>query len=476
MTHTISSDNYDRRKDRLSWIIVGCFIFLIGALILARAGRVLELVFPILAVIVAAFFHQKSPVFYINFTWWIWFSGTLIRRFIDYYSGTYTYGPWHLTPMLVTSVSIFCLARNGPRYWKNGGGPILLSALSVIYGLSITLAQGSTRSLLFGVLGWLSPIAFCFYIFINWRLSPAISKSVEKSFLWSGILMGSYGIYQYIFAPAWDCFYLENPDTTQSFGIPEPFGIRVFSSLDAPHILGIFLIAAILLNLEKPSSVKQIISIVLSILTLLLTIARTSWISLAVGLLCLFPAIPNKKKIHLILFSIIIFVIISFFASSELFSERIFSRLDTFSNSENDVSYVSRKDALFIAGFELLFNFAGSGFGGGKLLLDNGVPISDNGILLILTTFGTAGTMSYMAGLLMSIYGMFKTLSNQSSSTLRAARSIVLSSLFQVGFVAIFDGGFAMILWGFIGLGLSSAKHDLMGRKNADNSYIESHS
>ncbi|MCG8363360.1 MAG: O-antigen ligase domain-containing protein, partial [Pseudanabaenales cyanobacterium] len=61
--------------------------FLIGA------GRFLVLLFPLGSIVVGVFLYRRYPIFYVGFTWWLWFLGPLVRRLIDYQSGHLTYGP-----------------------------------------------------------------------------------------------------------------------------------------------------------------------------------------------------------------------------------------------------------------------------------------------------------------------------------------------------------------------------------------------
>ena len=62
-------------------------------------------------------------------------------------------------------------------------------------------------------------------------------QAVEKCFTWAVLLLGAYGIYQYIAPPPWDCAWLEGlPGGYEnlSFGHPTPFEIRVWSTSNSP--------------------------------------------------------------------------------------------------------------------------------------------------------------------------------------------------------------------------------------------------
>jgi hypothetical protein len=456
-----NSHSKQNKESRTDWIVIACFVVFLGALLLAHAGKILSVLFPVISVVVACFLCQRNPVLYIGFTWWSWFLGILIRRMIDFYAGEYTYGPWHLTPMLVTSVSIITLLNRIPNGRKNGDANliILMPILSLVYCAAITYIQDSSRLVILGTLSWMSPISFCFYISDHWRNYPKIRDSIQFNFLWGPTLMSIYGIYQYIVAPGWDCFYLENPLTTKAFGLPEPFGIRVFSTMDAPHILGAILSAGLIIILAAKEKPYKPISLVLASLTILLTSARTIWFSLCISLLIFFPALSSNRKIKFLLYVVITIIGVYLLAMSEPFYDLITKRFETLSNSDEDISYTMRKDALTYVGFSALFEFVGKGFGASSLVF-NGVPAGDNGIFLMLFTLGLIGSIPYFLSFSILLISLFKVPDYRADIFLKASRAIVVSTSFQIGFVPVLESGFAMVLWGFLGFGLASLKYN----------------
>jgi hypothetical protein len=454
----MNQPSYQRYQSKAEISVIFCFIVLIAAILLARTGQIAALIFPVSALLVGAFLQQRNPALYVGFTWWLWFLSPVIRRMIDFNAGTYTYGPWHLTPMLVTSLSIIALFRHGVHEFKGYGTAIIISAIGVIYGACVTYIQTDARITAIGTLGWLSPIAFCFYIYINWRSYPQIKNVIHQSFLWGMMIMGPYGIYQYIVAPGWDCFYLNNPNTTKAFGLPEPFGIRVFGTMEAPHTLGATMAAGCYIIMATAGQSYKYIGLVTGLLTILLTSARTIWISLAIGLFLLFPGLSRSRKITFVIVGSLIAYSVYSLAMSDLFYETITKRFESLQDSE-DGSFTSRRDALISFGFAALTEIIGKGFDSGKIILEGGVPVGDNGIFLLLISLGLLGGIPYIFGFSFLTHSLFKDFSFRSDNFLAISKAVVISTSFQSLFVAVTESAFSMVLWGFLGIGLASIRH-----------------
>jgi hypothetical protein len=448
-----------QRKDNTSeYLLIFCFIVIIAVFLIAHSGKILAPIFPISALVVGVFLQQRNPALYVGFTWWLWFLSPVIRRMIDYYAGTYTYGPWHLTPMLVTSLTIVSLFRHGPREFKGYGRPILISAIGVLYGALVTYAQSDMRVTVLGTLGWLSPIAFCFYLYINWRSYPEIKSAVQNSFISAMPVMGLYGIYQYVVAPAWDCFYLNNPTTTTSFGLPEPFGIRVFGTMDAPHTLGACMAVGVYMIIASPANPFKYLGLISGFLTLLLTSARTIWIGIIIGIFSLLPNISWRRRFGFIILAVVVGFIVYSLAMSEPFYETITKRFESLQDSD-DGSFSSRKDALNSSIILALFEFVGKGFEATNIILEGGVPVSDNGIFLIIFGLGIIGAIPYLFGFISLSYSLFNKFDFKPDEMLSISRTVITSTAFQALFVAVTESAFSMVLWGFIGMGIISIRY-----------------
>ncbi|NJO95300.1 MAG: hypothetical protein HC764_03985 [Pleurocapsa sp. CRU_1_2] len=191
-----------------AWAAIISLIILIIFGLLVKATAIVLLVYYLGSFAVGIFLYQRYPVLYNGFTWWLWFVGPFVKRLIDYQSGSTMPGAWHLTPALVTSISLATLVRHFPRSYKQEGGlPFVLGVSAVFYGFAIELIQNqlSLKSVTI-LLSWLPPILFGFHLFINWQIYPSYRRNFQRVFLWGVLVMGTYGIWQFFMQPPWDLF------------------------------------------------------------------------------------------------------------------------------------------------------------------------------------------------------------------------------------------------------------------------------
>ncbi|MEL6494691.1 MAG: hypothetical protein AAFQ41_06150 [Cyanobacteria bacterium J06623_7] len=230
------SNNWRLEPDKPIWTIISAYALLILGLLLVLP-RLLIPVFPASSLAIGIYFYRRYPLHYVGFTWWIWFLGPFIKRLIDYRVGGPTPWPYHFTPLLVTSIALATLWRYLPRTYKRDGLPFALCCLAIFYGFFIGLIRQPTvdydREILI-LLNWLAPVSFGFHLFINWRQYPRYRQLFQQVFLWAIIVMGCYGIIQFLLAPPWDKQFLIqlNGDSRSSYmGVPQALGMRVWSTM-----------------------------------------------------------------------------------------------------------------------------------------------------------------------------------------------------------------------------------------------------
>jgi hypothetical protein len=442
-----------------AWLAILGLVFLLAFGLLVGAGRFLILIFPGASLAIGVFLYHRYPTFYIGFTWWMWFVGSFVRRLIDYQSGYVTPGPWNLTPMLVTAISGLTLARYLPRFLNQAGLPFFLCIGSVIYGFLVGVIQNPiSDAIIIPFLGWLTPICFGFHLFVHWRDYPENRQTFERIFVWGVLVMGVYGIYQYFVAPEWDRFWLmevENP----TYGRPEPLQIRVWSTVVIPQKFAALMMAGLML-LFVNSGILRFAAAGVGYLTFLLSRIRTAWLSLLLGLLILIPSLKTRLQIRFIVSVMVAMLIILPLSSIEPFSTVITSRLESFSNIQDDESYQARLQGQRELFDSALAEFVGRGLGA-KLESDTSDLASyDNGILVLLFSLGWFGALPYLAGIVLLFISLFRVAENRSDAFASAARAIAISTFFgQIAFNPVMEGEFAMPLWGFLGMSLAAQQY-----------------
>ena len=439
-------------------------------------GPIAIVTFPLGSLATGWFLYRRYPLFYCSFTWWMWFVGPVIRRMIDLRCGYFTPGPWHVTPLLVTVISLLTLFKHLPKAHKQGGLPFVIAAISCLYGYLITLTNEGLTSIdksTFLLLDWLAPIAFGFHLFTHWRDYPSYRQNLQRTFLWGVLLMGFYGIAQYVFAPPWDTFWLktmQQESAATSFGVPEPFGIRVFSSMVSPQELAAMIGAGLILLFCLRGSM-QLWANGLGYLSLLLTLARSGWLGWLLSVMVFFRSLKFNLQIRMVIGILMTALIILPVISIEPFSTTITERIATFDDTDTDGSLNSRREALFLLIDHAATEFVGLGLENPitpSVVVSKEYIIGDNGMLVIFFALGWIGGLPYLLSLTLLIFQIRQACLKNKDLILRATYAIILGHVSQILFKSLTIGGFAMVLWGFIGMGMS-ARNYYLSQVNSQN-------
>lgn len=453
-------------QQKQAWIaILGLVIFL-GLLLFLGAGRILIPIFPLSSIAVGIFLYLRAPELYVGFTWWLWFLGVFVRRVIDYQSNDITPGIYELTPIAVTMISFATLLRHLPKTYNRDSLPFILCLGSIFYSfLNGLIQRNSLNVVVYFALRLSSPILFSFHLFINWRDYPSYRQTIQRAFLWGVLVMGVYGIWQFSSLPEWDKFWLDQIGKSlgaESNSTSEYFG-RVFSTALAPqHFAGIMIAGLLLLLCNKDSPIN-FAATGIGYLTFLLSRSRAGWMGWLIGLFFFIPSLNSRLKMRVFVVIVLSSLLVIPLTFIEPFSTIIGSRLETFSNLEDDHSLNVRQE-----GYNELLNEAlaevfgrGAGFG-----LAEGADISvfDGAVLPMLFSLGWFGVLPFLVGTLLLLYPLFLMTENRFDAFSNAARAITLGIAAQIGFNFIFVGQLGMVFWGFLGIALASCKYYLYQR------------
>lgn len=441
-------------KPQPAWMAVLGLLLFTGLGIAAGVGNPLRFAFPLASLAVGIFLYSRYPIFYTGFTWWMWFLTPLATRLVDYRSGSWDEKRLMLLgPFLVTSVTIITVLKYLPKAHRQGGSSFVLALLSVSYGFAISIILNSPLKAARAMLDWLTPVLLGFYFFANWENYPQYRKNLENVFFWGTLVMGVYGIYQFLFAPEWDRFWLIHSEVI-SFGRPEPRGIRVWSTMQDPGSFAIFSFPGLLLFLETRKTLTSAV-VAIGLLAFFLSMARTAWLGYFVALLIVAATLNPHAKKRLIINATIVGVLVFFLFNSEMFSDVIGARLQTFSNLEQDSSYNARQS--IYAGYldSSLSEAIGRGFGDGVL---------DGGVLDILTSIGWFGTLPLITAIILLLSRQFQISRVYSDSFMDVAKSIDASILVMLLSANTLRGPSGIIFWSFAGLFIAGYKYHIKQR------------
>lgn len=437
-------------------------LFIFTALgILAGAGSILRVAFPLGSLLVGIFLYQKYPIFYISFTFWLYFLTPLIRRLIDYWSGWVNPSPVLLAPPVVAFITLATVAKRLPQSIRFGGLPFLLAFAGVGYAFTIGLIRSSPVVATRDLINWLAPLSFGFYLLVNWRHYPKYRQNIQRTFLWGVLIMGIYGVIQYLVAPEWDCFWLVESGMTSSAGSPEPLKIRVWSTMNSPGPFAAAMMVGLILLLSS-SSVMRFPAAGFGYLSFLLAIVRSMWGAWLVALIIFSASLKSKLQLRLIITLLVLALLVIPLANMEPFSERISTRLETFSNLEEDNSAQARQELYRNHIDDALFNYQGTGIGQAFRLDENGQPINipiDSGIIALFNTLGWFGGVPYLGGVILLIWKVSQTKEVKFDPFLSCCRAIGISFLLLIVIANSLVGFGGLMFWSFSTLTLAGYKY-----------------
>ena len=457
---------YPQERTAQAWIVILGFLFLITASYFISPG-LLRLIFPVIALLVAVFLYLRHSLLYIGFTWWIWFLSPLLTRLVDYRVGWDPTRQMLIAPYLVVFVTIATFLKYLPSAVRKGGLPFILGFIGVFYAFLIGLVYNQPIPVIRGFLDWMSPILFAFHLFINWRDYPSYKQNIQRVFLWCVLLIGTYGIYQFVVAPEWDRFWLIESKLFTSSGNPVPFGMRVWSTLHSVGPFGAVMQTGLLLLFTSSGPLIFPASAV-GYLSFLLSQARTNWGGWLLGIIMIMGSVKAKIQMRLITIILVMSMCVIPLLTIEPIAKVVNSRLETFANLQQDGSLKDRSGSYERNLGLALTNSFGNGLGNIWKVNDKTgqieVVVIDSGILDMFFTLGWIGTIPYIGGLLLMLNSVSNYTEGRFDRFLSAARAIGISSCVQL---IIYSGMLSiagMIMWGF--LAMAMAGHKYYGRSD----------
>ncbi|MFW9263212.1 glucose-6-phosphate isomerase [Nostoc sp. KVJ20] len=461
--NSFSQENYSPQERSLQgWMAIAGFLLLTVVCYFAGATAALRLIYPVTALVVAVFLYLRHPILYISFTWWIWFLTPLATRLVDYRVGWDASRQMLIAPYLVVFVTIATFLRHLPRASRQGGLPFVLAFIGVFYGFLVGLIYNPPIPVARGLLDWLSPIIFAFHLFTNWRDYPSYRQNIQRTFLWCVLILGAYGVYQFVVAPEWDRYWLIESKLFTSSGNPVPFGMRVWSTLHSVGPFGAVMQAGLLLlftssgNLIFPASA-------VGYLSFLLTQARTNWGGWLFGVIMIMGSVKTRIQMRLIGIIVVMAICVVPLTTIEPIAGVVATRLETLSSLEDDGSFQDRSGSYDKNLGLALSNGLGNGLGNiWKVNEKTGqieVVVIDSGILDMFFTLGWFGAIFYMGGLIFLIISVSKYGEGRFDSFISAARAIGISSATQLVIGSGMLSVAGMILWGFLAMAMAGHKY-----------------
>ena len=333
-------------------------------LMAALGGSLVRAAYPGYVLLAACLVIATRRPLYPAFMLAVFAFAPFLRRVADYQAGFAAFNPILLAPYIGLLPTLPALVRRalgggGAREW-----PFAAIIASVVYASFVALFRLAFVPAVYEAMKWLLPTALCAFIMAQPGKAEAVHSAVVRALCLVVPVLTLYGIYQFVAAPQWDVFWMWNVDNS-TFGLPEPFRIRVFSMMNSPGTVGVFCSYALVLLAGEGPGPLAIAATGLPLLAL--TLIRTAWLSVAAGLAMLLVRGTGKRRLLLIAgMAMITFAVGAVINSRVLPSDvrnLLTERFDTFSSIGTDTSTYDRL-AVYDAFFDRLADSPwGEGFG-----------------------------------------------------------------------------------------------------------------
>ena len=375
----------------------------VGVTALALVGggaSVLQLAYPVMAVGVGALWLWQRPVGYLGYAWWLWFLTPAVRRLVDNETGYTEASLLMVAPFLVSCLAFAPIMLNLHRLAHRYRLPFALITLGLGYSYGVGVFLGSAFGATFDLLNWLAPILLGAYLLVSTHRLAEQRRVVERTFMWGLLFMGVYGLYQFLVLPVWDGYWMENA-AMSSIGTPFPFEVRVFSTLNSPGPFATVVMAGLLLCLRMPGTLRWGAAAV-GFAGFLLSLVRSAWGGLVVGLIVLAAQLPTLERTRLVLALAVVGVVALPLLTIGPVAESIGTRFESLEDLEEDTSLNARLRLYTDMATFLARNPLGLGLGttgvASNLSASEGLPDLDSGVIAVFYSFGVLGTLYYAGG------------------------------------------------------------------------------
>jgi O-antigen ligase/polysaccharide polymerase Wzy-like membrane protein len=409
------------------------------------------------ALAVALLLLRYDPPLYLGFAWWITFLSALVRRIVDYRIGYDATNPILIAPLLVIGASAIVAWRHIPKVRHIALLPFALMLGTVLYGFVVGLVRLGPWASLYGLLAWSAPICFGFYLATQWQQYPRYRQVLERTFVVSTLILGAYGVWQFVSPPPWDVYWIVTAGQKHQLS-PKPFAVRVFGTFPSFGPFGLFMMVSVLISLTTRGALAKSV-VPVGLLALLLSSVRGAWIGLLVALVVCLAYFQGRGRGRL-LFVVAAIVAVLLLITTEPFRAVIGPRLRTLVLLDRDESYQERRVLFEHHSEHIGGNPIGAGVGatGQSASLVEGVraPVIEHGFLDIFYSLGWLGGVVYCLGIVMLFARMLRRGEADDDNFAKAARGAAVAILVISLIGKIFVGVGGALLWGLVGLQLAA--------------------
>lgn len=374
--------------------------------------KLLEMTFLLLGLLLGLHIYSKSPHNLIPYTLFIWTVSPEARRLLDWTFQTYSdTSIIMLTPQCVSLILLIPTLKHIKRINSRVSLVLKITGAAILYGFFLGLLKYGLSSV-YELLNIIVPFLALVYVQVN-KFDSTVWDRWLRSFTCLAVLVGAYGIYQYLVLPPWDHFWMVNADMN-SVGLPEPQEFRLFSLLNSPGPAGMFLgFALSIMIVQKKWRAFGLLGTMIVAFALLLTLVRVGWISSIIMIVAYFARSHLKSKVQLLILAVFLALAYVFVLPALPGASEVSSRISTFESLEEDHSFNER---LLFAKYiisDVVSHPIGRGIGssglGVKLTQSaDTLKVFDNGYLNLFYLFGLPLGLGVILMLIYIFFLLFK--------------------------------------------------------------------
>jgi hypothetical protein len=428
------------------------------------AASLARLSFPLGAALIAAGLILRGRLAaYVTFCLWLFLLTPLVRRLADEHAG-YVQGS---TIMLAPFLALAWAALDLPRFMFIRGGraqwPMAIVFATLLYGFVLALGQGRVFPAVLDLLRWATPPLLACCIVSRGGADPAAWRALCRELCALALLalplLSVYGLYQFATAPVWDVVWMLNTDM-KSAGLPQPFQIRVFGTMNSPASLAYYLEALILITLTLRSPVRWL-NVGLGLTALAASLVRSAWLGLGAGLVLLLILAPLRVRAALMVALAAAVLLSPVALSTPQLQKYVTDRVATLADVSQDKSFSERSAAYAEAGRELAAQPLGEGLGIANVAANysDRQRVIDGGPIEILLSLGVPAGILYLGAVaVLLIVATVRPVSGADREVAHAFIVIAIVQALALASVTTFAGEIGVIFWTSVAVMLAAPK------------------
>ena len=435
---------------------------LVGITVVASAtpaAKILVIIVPVFSFVLALFLQERLPEYYVSFVCWLFFLIPLVRRLIEFKSGASSGSLVMISPFLGCLAGMAVYRHQWSRIFDERVRSWIFVLVAIAYAMFVGFLLHPVSVMLQEAAAWTAPVCFAFYLYAKRDLVQETLRGLRASFIYGSGLLSLYGLYQYFFLAPWDAAWMNNNPTLSSIGVPEPRGVRLFSTLNTPQPLAACLVFGIVICIASKARLRNYI-VPLTVLVLALTESRSGYVGAAVGILYLAAFLTTRQRVQILLIGLGTMVVIGLAAQVPEIGETLTQRVGTFKNVDEDGSYADRKASQATA----INLFEGSPFGLGMgeggdpeqssspsygVALPEAPVIADNGLEQVLLTYGWLGSIVFLFGFGGAVLLCFRSLNVPELAPFKAG---LIALVCIAPIMGVFAGVDVFFIWTSLGI------------------------